>query len=246
MRNPARLHRLITPKIKSRSDPFHLIAILTCLALLATPVSSHSGDASMGTILGTVSTTGPDGQSYNACGAKVRLESTSQASSLFVRADESGEFRFSSVAPGSYKLEVALEGFEETDRIVTIHAGETAVENIKLTVNRAVLINYAALLGKLTPRFEERHFTKSDVFITDANPDFVNERSETVRFPGFPSLQMRVLKRSFRLSVSPKVSLKRNHFYPRDYRGNMDSANFGTFSNGDGRRFGIRFVIEKN
>jgi hypothetical protein len=272
------------------------------LAILATPVCSHSGDALMGTILGTVSTIGPNGQSYNAQGAKVRLESTAQTSSLFVVADNSGEFKFGSVPPGTYNLEVALEGFEDTARIVTIHAGETAIENIKLEVksgheevsinstrgdvdavdaeraselkqaklktvtlgnerfhqnallipvvvrgpaglmkikssgvsqsglriDRTILMNDASPLGKLTP-----------------SPYFVSDRNETVHLPRFPSLQMGVLKRSFRITVSPKVSLRRNHLYPRDFRGNMDGANSGTFSNGIARMFGIRFVIEK-
>src|SRR5260370_41342199 len=147
MRNTARLRRLITASLKSRSKSnlFHLIAILMSLALLAPPAFSRSGDALMGTILGTVSTIGPDGQSHNAPGAKVRLESTSPASSLFALADDSGEFKFGSLSPGSYKLEVALEGFAETERIVTIHAGETAVENVNLMVNHTQLKHYALL-----------------------------------------------------------------------------------------------------
>jgi hypothetical protein len=146
MRNFVRLHILGTAKTKPSSDfkPSQLIASLMFLALLATPVFSYSCDALVGTVLGTVSTIGPDGQSYNAPGAKVRLISTSQSISLFVLADDSGEYKFGGVMPGSYKLEVALDGFEDTTRLITIHAGETATENVKLevkTVREEVTIN---------------------------------------------------------------------------------------------------------
>jgi hypothetical protein len=36
-----------------------------------------------------------------------------------------------------------------------------------------------------------------------------------------------------------------NHFNPRDYQGNLASADFGGFSNGVGRKYGLKFVVEK-
>ena len=321
MRNTAELRKLISGKLKSRSrsNPSLLITILMSLATLATPAFSRSPDALMGTILGTVRIIRPNGQSNDATGAKVRLESTAQTNSLFVLADDSGEFKFGSVPPGSYKLEVALEGFEDTARMVTIHAGETAVENIQLEIkrvyeevtidstrggvdaidaesaselkqaklqtvslgserfhqnalpltpvaqrgpgglmkiklsrmsqsglriDRTILMNYASQRGKLRSSFEGSHFTESDIVTTKPSPPSVSSRYETVHFPRSPSLQMRVLKTSFRLRASPGVSLSRSHVYPRDFRGDMDSANLG-ISNGVGGMFGIRFVIEK-
>ena len=279
MKNTARLYRLITAKLKpcSSSNLSHLIAILMFLALAVTPVFSHPGDALMGTILGTVRTIGADGQNHNAPGAKVRLESTAQTSSLFALADNSGEFKFGSVPAGSYKLEVAVEGFEDAARIITIHGGETAVEYIKLgvkSIHEAVtknatldpvtpgdaktaselkqenlqtiaFVKYASQFRKLTLGFEGPPYTRSDIINPSANARFVNDRSETVHLPGFPSLQMRVLKSNLRFSASPKFSSRMNYFYPRDFRGKVDTINFGSFSSCVGRTFGIRLVIEK-
>jgi len=86
----------------------------------------------MGTLQGTVSAVGADGQSYGAPGAKVRLSGASRNASLLAVADDSGDYKFGSVPPGSYQLEVALEGFENAAKPITIHAGETTVENVKL------------------------------------------------------------------------------------------------------------------
>src|SRR5260370_19361853 len=187
MKNSALLHRLMTVKIKqhSRFKSAHLIAILMSVMLPATPVFSHSGDAIMGTVLGTVSTIGPDGQSYHAPGAKVRLESTAQTSSLFVLADDSGEFKFSSVTPGNYKLEVALEGFEETARTISIHAGETAVENVTLEVKtiREVVTIKAAREGMNATDAEPATEPKQSTLQTIR---LVNERFQDAlpRIPG--------------------------------------------------------------
>jgi len=199
------------------------------------------------------------------------------------------------VRPGSYQLEVALDGFENVTRPITIHAGETTVENVKLKVKgvraevtaqaervglrmsdakpaseleqktlqtiprvNTVLTNpYAPEYGKFTPSFGGSHFTKAgashNTFIGNSSGPFVSARNQTVHLPRFFSLEMPVSK-SFRLRVSPRVSL-RSHvrrpqfpdvqdFYPREFR-SLASPNFGMFSNGVGRVFGMRFVIEK-
>ena len=51
--------------------------------------------------------------------------------------------------------------------------------------------------------------------------------------------------KSYRLKLGLKVFNLTNHFNPRDSQGNLAAANFGVFSNGVGRIFGMRFVVEK-
>ena len=36
-----------------------------------------------------------------------------------------------------------------------------------------------------------------------------------------------------------------NHFNPRDFQGNQPSAEYGRFYNGVGRKYGLKFVIER-
>jgi hypothetical protein len=252
MKNLVCLSKLIMAGTMRRANAksAYLIAILLTLVSLATPVSSYEGDSLMGTVHGTVSVTGPDGQSYSASGAKVRLIGTSLNASLVVLADDSGEYKFGSVPPGSYKLEVALDGFENVARPITIHAGETTVEDVRLEPKnvRNVLTNlHAPEYRKFTQSFGGSHFSNAAItnntFKGNSGGYFASARNAAVHSPRFFSLEMQVLK-SYRLKVRPKVSL-RNRFYPRDSQGSLGGANSGMFSNGVSRMLGMRLVIEK-
>jgi hypothetical protein len=50
---------------------------------------------------------------------------------------------------------------------------------------------------------------------------------------------------TYRLRLGAKVFNLTNHFNPRDFQGNLASTEFGGFFNGVGRKFGLKFVIEK-
>jgi hypothetical protein len=93
------------------------------------------------------------------------------------------------------------------------------------------------------------------VFNENPSRHFASAPKQTVDLPRFLPLKMQVFKR-YGLRVSPRVSLGQNPgrrpkfpdvqgFYPRDFQGHLANANFGVFSNGVGRMFGMRFVIEK-
>ena len=88
----------------------------------------------------------------------------------------------------------------------------------------------------------------------DEDRNFVGPRNRAGRFPVFGSLDLQVLKsvdapgrwgENYRLRLGAKVFNVTNHFNPRDYQGNLASEEFGGFYNGVGRRFGLKFVVEK-
>jgi hypothetical protein len=88
----------------------------------------------------------------------------------------------------------------------------------------------------------------------DEDRDFVGPRNRAGRFPNFASLDLQVLKKisapgrfseKYRFRVGVKVFNLTNHFNPRDFQGNLASDAFGGFYNGVGRKFGMKFVIEK-
>ena len=92
------------------------------------------------------------------------------------------------------------------------------------------------------------------LLVIDEDRNFVGPRNGAGRFPNFASLDLQVLKRfsapgrfsekyGFRLGV--KVFNLTNHFNPRDYQGNQASDEFGGFYNSVGRKYGLKFVIEK-
>jgi hypothetical protein len=123
--------------------------MLLAIVSLVSSAPAHAAESIMGALHGTVSAAGHDGQGHSAPGAKVRLSGMSQNGSMSVVANDSGEYKFGSVTPGSYTLEVTLDGFEQVTRPVAIHAGETTIENVKLEAKsvRAEVIVQADRVG---------------------------------------------------------------------------------------------------
>jgi hypothetical protein len=85
-----------------------------------------------GTLHGAVAAGAPDGQSYSVPGASLKLKAPAQA--LDAVSDEEGNYHFINLSPGDYTLEATVQGFKTASKAVTIRAGETSVENIKLEV----------------------------------------------------------------------------------------------------------------
>jgi hypothetical protein len=92
------------------------------------------------------------------------------------------------------------------------------------------------------------------VSVIDEDRNFVGQRNRAGRFPNFASLDLQVLKsisapgrfsEKYRFRVGVKVFNLTDHFNPRDFQGNLASDGFGDFYNGVGRKFGMKFVIEK-
>jgi hypothetical protein len=82
----------------------------------------------------------------------------------------------------------------------------------------------------------------------DADRAFVGPRNAVGRYPTFVSLDTQITK-TFRVfdhnaTVGLKVFNVTNHFNPRDYQGNVASANFGGFDNSVGRAFRGKWVLE--
>lgn len=84
--------------------------------------------------------------------------------------------------------------------------------------------------------------------IVDESRNFVGARNEAGRYPTFVSLDMQVSKRLRVLGHDATIGLKvfnvTNHFNPRDFQGNLASAELGGFSNSVGRTFRGRWIFE--
>jgi hypothetical protein len=286
------------PSPRSSALPAYLVAILLTLGSLVSPALASPTDSPAGSVHGTVLVINPDGRSHVASGAQIRLIGATRDASQLAVADDSGQYKFDGVRPGGYQLAVALDSFEKVAIPITIRAGETTVEDVKLELKgvrdevtvkakrvglnlrdaapatearqqalQLVQIVNLGFLRKLTLNVKGSRASQNglpvdsaaaryNTFNLNSSRPFVSAPNPTVHLPGFFSPKMSVLK-SYRLRVSPKVSLgnqnhgRRTRFpdvqdcYPREFQGNPANANLGVFSNGVGRVFGMRFVIEK-
>jgi outer membrane receptor protein involved in Fe transport len=84
--------------------------------------------------------------------------------------------------------------------------------------------------------------------VVDEDRNFVGPRNEAGRYPTFVSLDLQVSKRLRLFHHNATIGLKvfniTDHFNPRDYQGNLASADFGGFANGVGRTFRGKWVFE--
>ncbi len=134
MKNFARFSKLSSARTARRSSARLAYPIAILLTLAASPTQSRPIDSPTGSVHGTISVIGSFGQSYGAPGAQVRLIGATRDALQFAIADDSGQYKFDRVLPGSYQLEVTLDGFEKLTRPITIHAGEAISENVNLVV----------------------------------------------------------------------------------------------------------------
>ena len=65
-------------------------------------------------------------------GAVVRLSSSETASNVEVVSDEQGAYTITALAPGQYRLEATLDGFEPVARVVSLSLGQTAEVDVTL------------------------------------------------------------------------------------------------------------------
>jgi len=84
--------------------------------------------------------------------------------------------------------------------------------------------------------------------VVDEDRNFVGPRNKAGRFRQFVSLDTQVSKRFGLFHHNATVGLKvfniTNRFNPRDYQGNLASADFGAFANGVGRTLRGKWVFE--
>ena len=115
--------------------PDRLIAMLLSILLIAIQSGAAYGQdegSTTGTLRGAVTATGSGGLTYSISGASLKLKGRSQVAAAI--SNDAGEYEFTAFPPGTYTLEVNAEGFKTASKAVTLHAGETSVENIRLEV----------------------------------------------------------------------------------------------------------------
>jgi len=109
------------------------LALLVNLSLAGAAI--HSIEAQTGTLQGTVSVSGANGQGERLPGANLQLrQATSSRIPLSTVTNDSGEYKFTDLAADLYTLEVSLAGFKPQTKSVTVRAGTTMVEDIRLEV----------------------------------------------------------------------------------------------------------------
>jgi hypothetical protein len=87
-------------------------------------------------IAGTVNVVTGSGQVSNLSGVAVKLSGPSAGSTVqSTLTDENGHFQFTQLLPGTYSLEVSVEGFKPWTKTVALGPGQAAVEDPTVEIN---------------------------------------------------------------------------------------------------------------
>ena len=106
--------------------------VFTRVAALALILSGSASAQTTSTIVGTVR----DAAGGAVPGATVRAVNEKTRGAVDAVSDQQGVYRINSLAPGTYRLETTLDGFEAAVRQVALESGQTAEIELTLTPAR--------------------------------------------------------------------------------------------------------------
>src|SRR5215471_4253033 len=128
--------------IRTKPSPTTSIWALVCVLLLVSPLIAAEDGA---TLRGTVTALGANHETLKVPGALLKLTSTASGSAgLTAVTDDQGEYKFTNLSPGLYRLEISAPGFASQTRRLTIRPSDTTVEEVRLeieTVRTTVTVN---------------------------------------------------------------------------------------------------------
>jgi len=113
-----------------------LFAILICTRHGFAQQPGATAQATSASVTGKVTAAAGQKTINNLAGISVRLTATSAGSTSKTTAtDFEGRYEFTHLAPGSYNLEVSVEGFQPWAAVVTLGPGQAATEDVALLLS---------------------------------------------------------------------------------------------------------------
>ena len=117
-----------TPRLQRFSFGLALAACTLSAPLFTAPLLAQTNQS--GDIAGVVT----DGTGAIIAGAKVVVSSQDTGTSQTVTTNSSGGYRISLLKPGTYKVDVAFAGFQETNVSISVTPGQVSTGNVKLAI----------------------------------------------------------------------------------------------------------------
>ncbi len=131
---------LSTAGVGFRSLFLSFALIVVCHSgLFAQTVGVSQPETSLASLQGTVKVAGQQGEVEVVPDVPVKLTGPSSTSpSLSATTDAEGHYAFTKLLPGTYALEVRLEGFKTFVENIALKPGDSKIENISLELNKVV------------------------------------------------------------------------------------------------------------
>jgi hypothetical protein len=209
--------------------------ILSMCLLLAIPATYAQGVGASGSLNGTV--TDPTGAVVSK--ATVTADDPSRGIHIPVVTDDSGQYRFSSLAPGSYDLTVQASGFQsQVEKGVAVTVGQAATLDFHLKVaTSAQTVEVTAVPPVIETERGSQANTVTQQYIEDLPIDRRDYLSFTLLMPGVSNSNTIADNADFRVKQTPQSGLS---FYGSNGRGNSVTVD-GSEANDDAG--GVRLTL---
>jgi hypothetical protein len=217
---------------------FACALILSGCWLIATPVASGQGVGTSGSISGTV--TDPQGGVLPK--ASVVAVEMAQGSQYSATTDETGQYRLTSLLPGTYKVTVKIDRFETQAMTgVVVNVGETVSLDVHLKLaTTAQTVEVSAIPPVVETERGSQANTLTQQYIEDLPIDRRDYLTFTLLLPGVSDSTRLADDQDFRVKQTPQSGLS---FYGSNGRGNSITVDGGEAQDDAG---GVRPTISQD
>src|ERR1700691_6010139 len=217
---------------------FACALILSGCWLIATPVASGQGVGTSGSISGTV--TDPQGGVLPK--ASVVAVEMAQGNQYSATTDESGQYRLTSLLPGTYKVTVKIDRFETQAMTgVVVNVGETVSLDVHLKLaTTSQTVEVSAIPPVVETERGSQANTLTQQYIEDLPIDRRDYLTFTLLLPGVSDSTRLADDQDFRVKQTPQSGLS---FYGSNGRGNSITVDGGEAQDDAG---GVRPTISQD
>src|SRR6202789_1448912 len=201
---------------------FACALILSGCWLIATPLASGQGVGTSGSISGTV--TDPQGGVLPK--ASVVAVEMAQGNQYSATTDESGQYRLTSLLPGTYKVTVKIDRFETQAMTgVVVNVGETVSLDVHLKLaTTSQTVEVSAIPPVVETERGSQANTLTQQYIEDLPIDRRDYLTFTLLLPGVSDSTRLADDQDFRVKQTPQSGLS---FYGSNGRGNSITIDGG-------------------
>src|SRR6202789_16686 len=217
---------------------FACALILSGCWLIATPLASGQGVGTSGSISGTV--TDPQGGVLPK--ASVVAVEMAQGNQYSATTDESGQYRLTSLLPGTYKVTVKIDRFETQAMTgVVVNVGETVSLDVHLKLaTTSQTVEVSAIPPVVETERGSQANTLTQQYIEDLPIDRRDYLTFTLLLPGVSDSTRLADDQDFRVKQTPQSGLS---FYGSNGRGNSITVDGGEAQDDAG---GVRPTISQD
>jgi hypothetical protein len=192
-----------------------IFLFVACASLLLLPCAHAQGVGASGDLTGIV--TDPSGAAV--ANASVQLSQPDRGFQRSATTDETGEYRFTGLAPANYELTIAASGFESVvQKGITVAVGQITVADFQLSVSKVEQnITVTAAAPVVNVEQAQQGNSISDQYITDLPINRRDYLTFTLLAPGVSNSTRIASDQDFRVKQTPQSGLS---FYGSNGRGN--------------------------